>query len=97
MVFFSYLLIPLIILISIVIYVANNKGLSKAEYNPKRIFNYNFDNSLFDSYLNLNGGNEYQYIEQFLRNTSIISNDEEKAKKFQSFLSNKLNIDVEIY
>ena len=92
MVFFSYLLIPLIILISIFVYIANNKGLSKTEYNPKRTFNYNFDNYLFST-----NANEYQMIQAFLNNTSIISKDEDKAKKFQSFLSNKLNINVDIY
>ena len=92
MVFFSYLLIPLIILISILVYIANNKGLSKAEYNPKRTFDYNFDNYLFST-----NANEYQMIQAFLNNTSIISKDEDKAKKFQSFLSNKLSINVDIY
>ena len=92
MVFFSYLLIPLIILISILVYIANNKGLSKAEYNPKRTFDYNFDNYLFST-----NANEYQMIQEFLKNTSIISKDEDKAKKFQSFLSNKLSINVDIY
>jgi len=92
MVFFSYLLIPLIILISILIYVANNKGLSKAEYNPKRTFNYDYDNYLFST-----NANEYKLIEGFLKNTSIISKDEDKAKKFQSYLSQKLNINVDIY
>ena len=92
MVFFSYLLIPLIILISIFVYIANNKGLSQTEYNPKRTFNYNFDNYLFST-----NANEYQMIQAFLNNTSIISKDEDKAKKFQSFLSNKLNINVDIY
>ena len=92
MVFFSYFLIPLIVLISILIYVANNKGLNKAEYNPKRTFNYNFDNKLFNT-----GADEYQMIQEILKNTSIISKDEEKAKKFQSFLSNKLSINVDIY
>ena len=92
MVFFSYLLIPLIILISILIYVASNKGLSKAEYNPKRTFNYDYDNYLFST-----NANEYKLIEGFLKNTSIISKDEDKAKKFQSYLSQKLNINVDIY
>ena len=95
MVFFSYLLIPLIILISIIIYIATSKGLSKAEYNEKRTFNYNFGNYLFSTTTPV--ANEYMMIQEALKNTSIISKDEDKAKKFQSFLFNKLNIHVDIY
>ena len=94
MVFFSYLFIPLIILISIIVYIANNKGISKAEYNEKRTFDYNFGNYLFST---TPGANEYIMIQEALKNTSIISKDEDKAKKLKSFLSNKLNINIDIY
>ena len=90
--FFSYLLIPIIIFISFIVYLLYNKRQKEIIFNEKKIFDYTYDNLLFN---NIN--DEYNEIIPFLEETSLISKDEKIAKDFQSFLNKKFNIDVEIY
>ena len=86
---FSYLLIPLILLMAIIIYVAKTGGKEKAKYNPKQIFPFNYDNSFFS--------NDYRDIIPYLKNTSIVSKNEKKAQNFALYIKTKLNIDIGIY
>ena len=88
----SYLLIPLILLLSIIIYIATSKGGEEVKFNPKQKFQFIHGNesSLFNNY-------NYKVEIPYLKNTSIISKNEEKGKNFTQFLKGIFGIDYVVY
>ena len=91
MLVFSYLLIPLILIVSIIIYAATTKISKKVEFNPKRTFDFDYDKTLFDDAYN------YQEILPHLRNTSLVCKNGKKGEDFKQFIKNKFNIELEIF
>ena len=91
--FFSYLLIPLIIGIACIIYFAITKEKKKSKIYPKIKFDYDYESYLFK----ISNESEYLYILPFLKNTSLISNNEDIGKAFKLYILNNLDIDLDIY
>ena len=92
MLVWSYLLIPLIILLSIIIYIATKKGGEDVKFNPKQTFEFTHGNgsSLFNNY-------DYKRELHYLKNASIISKNEKKGKNFAQFLKGIFDTDYIIY
>ena len=92
MLFWSYLLIPLILLLSIIIYLATRKGGEELKFNPKQTFQFKHENesTLFNYY-------DYKEVLPYLKNTCIISKNEEKGKNFAQFLKGIYGIDYVVY
>ena len=88
----SYLLIPFILLLSIIIYLATRKGEEEVKFNPKQTFQFIHGNEsfLFNNY-------DYKYELHYLKNISIISNNEKKGKNFAEFLKGIFGTDYVIY
>ena len=88
----SYLLIPLILLLSIIIYIATRKGGEELKFNPKQTFQFKHENGsiLFNNY-------DYKEVLPYLKNTSIISKNEEKGKNFAEFLKGICGKDYVVY
>ena len=91
MLIFSYLLIPIILLVSIIIYLINNKVAKNVVFNPKQTFVFDYDKTLFDASYN------FTEIIPHLSQTSLICKNEKKGKDFKQFIENKFNIELKIY
>ena len=84
------MLIPILIGIACIIYFIIAKGKKKSKINPKIKFDYDYENYLFK----ISNESEYLYILPFLKNTSLISNNEDIGKAFKLYILNNLDIDL---
>ena len=93
---FSYLIIPLILALSAIIYLIVNKHTNRSKINPKIKFDFDYDNYLFEA----DDNNYYQLFKQvFFQNAAIITNDDKIGEDFQSFLQTQpqLGITLKIF
>ena len=89
-VFLTYILIPAIITISVIVYILNKDPSSPIEMSEKRVFDYNSEYLLF-------GNSNYSLIEEYLENTSLVVNNEEIGQKLVNYIKTKVNIDLNLY
>jgi len=89
---FSYILIPLIEIISAIVYMVK-KGTNKAvEMNPKQIFKYPYDQDYY-----LFKDSNFQNISLYLSNTSLVVNDNDIGKKLVQYIKEEVNLDLKLY
>ena len=86
----SYLLIPGIITIGLIIYIIKKDPEKPIEMNEKQIFDYDLEYSLFKN-------SNYSEIEEYLSNTSLIVNDQEIGQKLVNYIKRKTNITLNFY
>ena len=86
----SYLLIPGIITIGVIIYIIQKDPENPIEMNEKQIFDYDLEYSLFKN-------SNYSEIEEYLSNTSLIVNDQEIGQKLVNYIKRKTNITLNFY
>ena len=85
---FSYLIIPIIIAISSIIYLIVNKSTNKSNINPKQTFDLNFDFN--DQLFTDDDETFYQYLKySYFENAAIVSNDNKTGNDFKTYLENK--------
>ena len=90
---FTYLLIPLIISIGVIYYIIKKDPEPEIEINDKQKFNYDFDYNLFKDSEKLN----YSEIKYFLRNTSLVAENEKIGNALVDYILNKTDIKVKSY
>ena len=89
-VIFSYLLIPSIIIVAAIIYIIKKTPDNPIEINEKRIFDYNSEYYLFKD-------SNYSKIELYLRNSSLVTNNEKIGQKLLDYINQKTNINIKMY
>ena len=91
---FTYLLIPLLIALSAIIFLIINKKINKSKINPKLKLDFDYSNQLFSE----EDEQLYSILKlYYLKNATLISNNAEIGKAFQSYLKNKLDVDLKLY
>ena len=90
---FSYLLMPLIIIISIIIYMIKKDKSDPITMIEKQEFNYDSDFYLFGSSEQSN----YSQISVYLRNTSLVVEDEKIGKALVKFINDKTKVSLKLY
>ena len=90
---FSYLLIPTIIIISVLIYIVNKDPEDPIEMDEKKEFNdtqkyYLFKNSSI---------NNYEELLRFLSNTSLVSKNTNIGEKLVNYIYSKTGAQVKLY
>ena len=91
-VFISYILIPIIVIIGVIFYIANKDSKEKLEMNQKQIFDY-----LPDSDYYLFRDSNFENISLYLSNTSLVVNDENLGNKLVEYIKEEVDLDLELY
>ena len=91
-VLFTYLFIPIIIIIGVFIYIAKKDPEGEMEFNGKQTFNYDYgaDFYLFE---NIN----YTTIKPYISNTSLIVNDNEIGNKLVQYIEEIFKVHLNLY
>ena len=86
----SYLLIPTIISVAVIYYMIKKDPSEEQVINEKQTFQY--DKSLY-----LFNNSNYDELNQYLSNTSLVVNHEEVGKKLVNYIKDKTNISLTLY
>ena len=92
-VFCTYMMTPMIIIISTIIYILLKDKENKIELDGKRVFDYDADYYLFDD----SEYSNYTEISNYLKNTSLVVENEIIGKKLVNFINNKVNVSVNLF
>ena len=91
-VIFTYLFIPIIIIIGVFIYIAKKEPEGEMEFNGKQTFNYDYGPDFY-LFKNIN----YTTIKPYISNTSLIVNDNEIGNKLVQYIEDEFNVSLNLY
>ena len=89
---FSYLLIPIVITVSVIIYMVNKDPEEPLKMDEKREFPYHAEFYLFK-----NSSNNYQELSKYLANTSLVSKNSNIGQKLVNYIYSKTGVQVKLY
>ena len=89
-VFLTYLLIPIVIISSVIIYLIYKDPDEPIKMDDKQIFNYDSNFALF-------GDSDYSLLEEFIKNTSLVVNNRDLGQKLVNYIFRKTNITLNLY
>ena len=91
-VFFNYIFIPLILIISVSFYKVEVEPGKEVRKIEKQIFEYKNDTDFY-LFKNIN----YTKISRYISNTSFIVNDKDIGNKLVQYINEELNVKVNLY
>ena len=86
----SYLFIPTIIIVGVIIYLVNKDPDKPVEMDKKRIFPENYDYYLFRD-------SNFTELNEYIRNTSLVCRNDNIGKKFVDYIYSKTKITLKLY
>ena len=87
---FSYLLIPTIIIVGVIIYLIKKDPSKPSEMDKKRDFPENYEYYLFRD-------SNFSELNEYIRNTSLVCGNNNIGQKLVNYINSKTNITLKLY